>query len=261
MSTAAIPVPTSASPASSRISGFFKAIRATFRLIVGMVRLAINPNNIDPIFRAGVFGDAKAVRLTVNRLESDPSIRAMINEGYLAREKYDIDALARLPEGTLGYSYARFIKHFDLKVDYAPPVDETKDSTLNYIRKRGRQTHDLWHVALGYRPDQLGEMKICAFYVRQIYSPLNALLLAVGLIVVVVRKPHAMHLLMDAIMTGWQDGAVAKRQLFGVRWEDNWARPIADLRAELGITVREEPWEQVTQAALETKAITELGLA
>jgi len=39
---------------------------------------------------------------------------------------------------------------------------------------------------------------------------------------------------LDAITRGWQMGKAA-RSLFGVRWNELWARPIGDVRAALGV--------------------------
>jgi len=221
--------------------------------------LVINPKNISPIFDLSMFRESKAAKTFVARALSDASIRSLFEERYLSRTAPDVDQLRKLPEGTFGRTFATFIDHYGLEVEYAPPVEDKRDDALTYLRKRGRQTHDLWHVALGYRPDELGEMTICAFYVRQLHSPLNSMLLAVGFIYGTIKKPHMLVALLDAIVRGFTDAGRAKA-LMGVKWESMWERPALELRDELGIHVEREPWEQEDADAVSRRQLLDLGM-
>ena len=41
---------------------------------------------------------------------------------------------------------------------------------------------------------------------------------------------------MSAIVRGWSMGRAA-RPFFGVRWAELWSKPLADVRAELGVVI------------------------
>jgi ubiquinone biosynthesis protein Coq4 len=93
---------------------------------------------------------------------------------------------------------------------------------------RIRQTHDLWHVLTGYRPDVDGEILLQAFTFAQLRAP-SALAIA----------------LMGAVRYGWrrrgfyQDFARAYRRGKATRplatffWEDHWKEPVTKLRGDL----------------------------
>src|SRR5581483_1426369 len=78
------------------------------------------------------------------------------------REHVDFDALRRLPDGTLGREYVRFLddNHITPDVFQKPEIG---DDRIAYVMQRVRQTHDLWHVLTGYTPDVPGEILLQAF--------------------------------------------------------------------------------------------------
>ena len=104
------------------------------------------------------------------------------------------------------------------------------------LEKRARETHDIWHVATGYGLDQEGEVGLSAFYVAQMSSPLNAIVLGVAFFIVVFRQPKRMNELMETITRGWTMGKAAS-PLFAVKWEELWERPLADVRRELRLPI------------------------
>lgn len=75
----------------------------------------------------------------------------------------DTHDLLRLPRGTFGYEYARWM------VDHGfAPVsdclnDEPEDPEVRYLRHRILEIHDFWHVLSGYDCDPAGELGLLAF--------------------------------------------------------------------------------------------------
>lgn len=80
-----------------------------------------------------------------------------------------------------------------------------------------------------------GELGLQSFYLAQIPGPLSASLLAVGCLRLARYEMEARDALMDEIVRGWQMGKQA-RALFGVRWNELWSTPLADVRKQLGFT-------------------------
>lgn len=221
----------------AKITGFFQ-------IIWGFLKMIRNPKDISPIFRVKRFLNHPAVRLCIAKTKSDPATAALFQERYRPREKVDLQKLALLPAGTFGHEFATHMLKNGLDVEFYPPeLDRDTCDDLAYMRRRGRETHDMWHVALGYEADEEGEMEISAFYVAQLYSPLNAFLLALGFIVTTIKKPELYDKLMESIIRGWTMGKKAK-PLFAVKWEENFERPLVELRRELNI---ENPtWEKAS---------------
>jgi ubiquinone biosynthesis protein COQ4 len=199
-----------------------------------IIRLFINPNNIEPIFSLGTFRNHKAFQLAKEKIHSDPGMAAMMNERYLAKEMIDLNALAKLPDGTLGREFARFMLERNLKVDFYPPYNDPNNDDAAYVRKRCPQTHDIWHLVIGVGTEQLGEMKVSAFYVAQIRSPFNALFIGIGLFVALFKKPEMLEKYFEAVSEGWALGKAAK-PLFAMKWEYLWDRPLVEIRRELNL--------------------------
>jgi len=80
----------------------------------------------------------------------------------------------------------------------------------------------------------MGEMGISAFYVAQINSPLNSMLLALALIKCTIKMPARLPELMNTITYGWQMG-LKTPNIFGVKWEEMWDLPMDEVRQKVGI--------------------------
>ena len=88
----------------------------------------------------------------------------------------DRDALAALPEGSLGRTYFDFTTAEQITADglveatreaTGYPEGDEIDDLLGWYLTRLRDTHDLWHVLTGYGRDLLGETALLAFTYAQ----------------------------------------------------------------------------------------------
>jgi len=154
-----------------------------------------------------------------------------------AAERYrlpplDLDALATLPEGTLGRVFSERMRAQGL--DPAAIPRRTADGDAEYVRAHLYETHDLWHVALGFDTDVPGELGLQAVYAAQVGGPLAPLLVTGGLLQALVLARADWPARVDAVVRGWELGRRAQ-PLFGVRWHELYARPLADVRAQLGV--------------------------
>lgn len=116
----------------------------------------------------------------------------------------DREALAALPEGSLGRAYLRFVQDAGLTADglvqastAAPPAS---DDVEGWIGDRLRDSHDVWHVVTGYRTDLIGESALLAFTFAQTHAPGIGLLVAAAL--VRAGDPDARRLIVDGFLRG-----------------------------------------------------------
>lgn len=195
----------------------------------------IRPKDVRPIFRIKEFRNHGSFTNSLFLLKNKQGTGELLKNKYLAKEPYDLEKLNALPEGTLGNEFATYMKHFELDVVFYPDdiKDQTKDD-ISWVRYRARETHDVWHVVLGIKPDLLGEMKISAVYVNQFNSPLNVFLIGVGVFYALIKKPYMIQELFTHIADGLKIGKEAK-DLMAVRWEDLWEKDIKEIRKELNI--------------------------
>ncbi len=105
-----------------------------------------------------------------------------------------------------------------------------------YLRAHLYETHDVWHVVTGFATDWHSEIGLQAFYLAQIPGPLSAVLVAVGCLRIGAFEMESRDNVMNAIVRGWTIGKRA-RPFFGVRWNELWNVPLADVRKLLGVDV------------------------
>lgn len=166
--------------------------------------------------------DPKAVEAGLG--EADPSV--------VARR---LEALADLPAGTAGRSFADFYARHGFTIPPDPP---------------SLTSHDFAHVLAGYEPTPEGEIALQAMLLvasggtRHLAGLLASLLLfEVGMLpfndaepkVAVLDRPGAVELFADALVRGASCG----RDFQDVDHLALASRPLAEVRAELGIPVPE----------------------
>jgi ubiquinone biosynthesis protein Coq4 len=111
---------------------------------------------------------------------------------------------------------------------------------LKYKVLRGYQTHDLHHVLTGYTTHPFHELALQAFSLAQMDYPYSAMTLSVIISHATLVDPWLIQPAMDAITDGWALGRRSKSIQF-IDFENQIHRPLADLRAEYGLT-RETPF-------------------
>lgn len=144
------------------------------------------------------------------------------------RKHVDFDALRRLPNGTLGREYARFLDDAGITPDVFEELPRVGDPRIAYMMLRMRQTHDLWHVLTGYSPDVPGEIRLQAFTFAQTNAPSAFVLTVFG----TVRWTIALRGHVGEVLRAYRRGKATK-WLPTFRWEEHWEMPLDELRAML----------------------------
>jgi ubiquinone biosynthesis protein COQ4 len=208
--------------------------------IRGLSVLVRDPNNTVEGFRVLEALDPRIHHRELACMSSEPSGEKLLREQPVLLDVLrDRTALEALPEGSLGREYRKFCVREGLEPDAFVEVGEAgsqaiADPLVRYAAHRFRDSHDVWHVVCGYRTDLAGEAAILAFYSAQTQSPGMYLLLLGAMLHSVVVGRSAGKTMRRLASVGWRRGLRA-RPLAAAPWEKWLARPIADVRAELGI--------------------------
>jgi ubiquinone biosynthesis protein COQ4 len=96
-----------------------------------------------------------------------------------------------------------------------------------------RDTHDLWHAAVGYSGDVLGETALLAFIFAQTWNPGIGLILAIG-VSKTVRFPHGGSMARKTILDGFRRGRRAA-WLPAQEWETLLGLPVGEVRRRLSL--------------------------
>ncbi len=165
----------------------------------------------------------------VERLRGSEDGRRLLSERpSLEAGDVDLDALARLPEGTLGHELARYYR--DNKISPFQTTLELK-SDLDYIGKRYRETHDVLHLLTGYGTDVVGEMELQAYALGNLGIHTARLILTFGTLGQLktpqpgVKRSEYLRRVRDAYRRGR-----ASRLFLDVWFEHFWEQPVAALR-------------------------------
>ncbi len=188
-----------------------------------------DPGRLDQVLVFAQAVNAVSVARAATRIHEMPEGEKLLRERRrIDRAHVDFDALERLPDGTLGREYARFLKDNEISPEPFEQLPDVGDERIAFMMLRIRQTHDLWHVLTGYTPDIRGEVLLQMFSYAQLGVPSALLLALFG----TLRYLGPSRALFRDLRTAYRRGK-ATAFLPTVAWEDRWETPIVDLRAEL----------------------------
>jgi ubiquinone biosynthesis protein COQ4 len=167
-------------------------------------------------------------------------IAGRLDDSALLRERPDIlphltdrDTLRRMPADSLANAYLRFVESEGITAEGlrdASTRSERRagDPDVEFIRRRMRDTHDLWHAVLGYRGDVLGEAAVLAFTSAQTRNTAVGLLALLGWMR--FRSPEARKLIVDGFIRGLRADWFPSQE-----WEKLLPLPIDEVRLRLRV--------------------------
>jgi ubiquinone biosynthesis protein COQ4 len=143
----------------------------------------------------------------------------------LCRGHVDFEALAKLPEGTLGREFARFYEgNTGIEPIYTLPREMSEGQ---YLGKRMRESHDLHHLLTGYGTDMLGEMELQAFQLGNLGTPTSLFAVLAGWSNEQVTVPRREYL--RRIRAAYQRGRRSP-EMASILWEEHWTTPLEQFR-------------------------------
>jgi ubiquinone biosynthesis protein COQ4 len=205
------------------------------RLLWSMARLTGDLDRLDRVFE---------INDHMMRLRTKAEERAAVLDFAAApagatalRERARLDprdllAAASLPPDTLGGAYASAMRARGLTMGSFPRLPARTD--IEYVVAHYYETHDLWHVLTGLDTDPAGELGLQAFYLAQGRAYLPLLVISSVMLNTALYGYEDRGRRVEAIARGWDLGKRAQR-IAGVDWTPHLARPLADVRRELGL--------------------------
>ena len=184
------------------------------------------------------------------RFVASPKGRALLAERpSLADALSDREALARMPEASLGRAYLDFLERYgfqamallELQCRVEARWDATEgvpslDPARAWFRARFLLSHDLHHVLTGYGTDDVGEATLLAFTLGQAPGRAQAVL-TIGAALEIFRVLGWAWLLYD--FRAWRRGCNAAR-LAMAPWEELLPLRLETVRHLLGIAPAHE---------------------
>ena len=203
--------------------------------------LAADPDDLPQVFTIIEALSANTLDRTSKRMAASAvGSRLLATKPDIVDRLADREALARLPEGSLGRAYLAFVEREKISAEgirsAAREGMKNRDpipAPLDWVHARMRDTHDLWHAATGYSGDVLGETALLAFTFAQSWNPAIGLIIGIGLIKT-RGAPDGGVAARRTILDGFRRGFKAA-WLPGQDWESLLALPLSDVRQRLGL--------------------------
>ena len=178
--------------------------------------------------------DTPMMRLAFRRMLRGVDASERVSLESLTRTPIDLEALASLPENTLGGAYRRFYTDNDFDPQFHAKVfpDCLEDLERDWIFARFARLHDLHHVMLGVGVSPQEEIALHLFLYVNTRDPVSAVFTA-GL-------PYLAFRYLELGRT-WTESRrlirVARRlpNLFRFPYENALAEPLADVRVRVGL--------------------------
>ena len=203
--------------------------RERLRIAAGaLFRLMRDPDDTRQVFLLGIVANGPSFPGFFLKFASTADGQRLLAERPTIDGKV-VERLRALPADTLGGAYARYLDGNGLDADLfqAPPG---LPDPIGYLAQRMRQTHDIWHVLTGYRPDVPGEVALQGFTYAQLGAPSAGLIAALGTLKWAARRPDMVPLTLD----GYRRGKAATF-LASVRWEDHFEEKLVDVQRAFGV--------------------------
>ncbi|MBE9126631.1 MULTISPECIES: Coq4 family protein [unclassified Coleofasciculus] len=209
-------------------------------------------------FTKGETGDAALLESELYGFGVNPDVLVQLQDLAAYYPKIDLTQLSQLPEGTLGYEYAQHMLKNGIQ-----PLEISDDLRAEAERHpfalRYTVTHDIFHILLGFDTSYPGEMGVFGFTVGQNYTKALNLVYPLIKLIFVMIKPMQAKAIFASASRGKELGEQASC-LLAYRFEENWARAIADIRSELGLVLKDEQLEKQPNKAT-AKVLSEEGVA
>lgn len=206
-------------------------------LSVGAATAALlNPHRADMVAVLGETTGYQALSRIYAQMVNDPEGQQILQEKPRINSSIvDLEELSKLPEGTLGHGYIKFLNDNQVTPDSRLAVQFVDDPELAYVMQRYRESHDLFHTVLGMKTNMLGEVAV-----KWIEGIQTGLPMCVGGAIfgpLRFRPKQRQKYISTYLPWALRVGRNSKF-LMNVYFEKRWEQSLMDLRQELGI---EEP--------------------
>jgi ubiquinone biosynthesis protein COQ4 len=207
------------------------------RAVAAARTLAADPERLPEVFTIiESLSGTTLERITRRFATTDAGRRLLADRPDIVPLLADRAALARLPEGSLGRAYLDFVESEGISAEGIRAAaaegwrgEAALPAPLDWVHARMRDTHDLWHAAVGYRGDVLGESALLAFLLAQGRNPAVGLILGIALFKL-RRWPGARGVILDGFRRGRRAAWLPAQE-----WESLLALPVDEVRRRLSL--------------------------
>jgi ubiquinone biosynthesis protein COQ4 len=185
-------------------------------------------------YRAGApLGDVVVLKAdALSEAPASMAARLAPLQGYVAPSP-DLPALRKLPAGTLGREYARFLDANGIEPLVVSAATKERFRDQPYAL-RYTTTHDLHHALAGFDAGLAGEMGVLAFNVGQGSAPVSRGMLLVGGLFLMLLSPTQARRIWHNARVGLRMGKDAAL-VIAAPVETWFAEPLDEVRRRLGI--------------------------
>jgi ubiquinone biosynthesis protein COQ4 len=201
------------------------------RALRAVVAISRNPDDTAQVFALiEALSGVRTPAWIARRLRGRPLLS---NRPDILAHLTDREALRRMPADSLAHAYLHFVESEGITAEGLREASvhgeaRSADPEVEFIRRRMRDTHDLWHAVLGYRGDVLGEAAVLAFTFAQTRNAAIGVLVLVGL--TKLYAPEARSLIVGGFRRGVRAAWFPEQD-----WESLLPLPVAEVRHRLRI--------------------------
>jgi len=205
-----------------------------------MRELLNSPDDTGQVFKIIEALKGNSIKHATRRMFDSASGRPLIEKrSAIVPILSDRDALASMPEGSLGRAYLEFVRKQDLSADGLVAASEEAPERVNlnadeiWMGSRMRDIHDLQHVITGYGTDELGELSLLEFMCTQTYNR------GIRFIIFMAKRKFTKEQPAIPVADCVREArAIAKQAKWtcDVPWELKMHEPLEAIRAQMGLT-------------------------
>ena len=167
-----------------------------------------------------------------NRMLANPTGRRILRDRpRITSASMSLATLRRLPEGSVGRTYAAWLDREGVSPDTRDEVRYIDDEEAAYVMQRHRECHDFYHAVTGLPVFVEGEIGLKAFEYANTGLPMTALSLAA----MIRLKPAERKRMFETYLPWAFANGIRSLDLINVYWEEEVETDCAELRASLGI--------------------------
>lgn len=213
-----------------------RSLRETGQTLQAIVRVLQDSTRTEDIIFVEQTTNRHMLRQALKRLRRLPEGRRLLAERpEIVPAQVDYDALRQLPAHTLGGAYARHLDDNGLSPELMAVANVVPmEPDLDYLMRRLRQSHDVFHPLTGLGTQPYQEVVIHAFTFGQLRLPHSLLIVMLGGIKHLVLEGR-WEVVTKGLLQAHEAGLRADF-LLGVRWEDHWDEPLDDVQRRYRIT-------------------------
>jgi ubiquinone biosynthesis protein Coq4 len=204
----------------------------SLRMVAALGEFLQHPDSLESVFAVSRSLQNSSLSAQMFRhLLADPAMAELVQSNWRPGP-INLDALERLPAGSLGQIYASQLRSQGLSPETLidpRPISSPQD----YVTHRLRETHDIVHVLTGFGIDEASELGLQAFNLAQNRSALAVMLIFGGMLKA-LQDDEPLEPLLNALVRGFQMGLKAPC-VIARKLEEGWDRPLADWQRELGL--------------------------